>query len=92
MVYWIHSTGASEVEAHGLSCSTACWILVPQPELKLVPPALQGRFLTTGPPAKSPAMTSDINYIELNQISQMKGTVLHKTVLISDTSCKCRGL
>lgn len=37
-------------------------------------------------------MTSDVNYLELDQTSQVKGTVLHKTALISDTSCKCRGL
>ena len=29
----------------------ACGILVPQPGIK---PALEGRFLTTGPPEKSP--------------------------------------
>ena len=31
-------------------------ILVPQSEIKPMSPALQGRFLTTGPPGKSPQM------------------------------------
>lgn len=30
-------------------------------------------------------MISDINYLELSQTSQVKGTVLHKTALTSDT-------
>ena len=32
---------------------TACGILVPQPGIKLMPPALEGRVLTTGPLGKS---------------------------------------
>ena len=40
-----HSLASSVVEAHGFSCSTACF----KPES----PALQGRFLTTGPRGKS---------------------------------------
>ena len=41
------------VVALGLSCCMTCWILVPQAGLELMAPALQGRFLTTGPPGKS---------------------------------------
>ena len=37
-----------------LSCSTACGILVSQAGIEPISPALQGRFLTTGPPGKSP--------------------------------------
>ena len=37
----------------GLSCPTACGILVPWPAIEPMPPALEGRFLTTGPPGKS---------------------------------------
>ena len=44
---------ASVVAAHGLSCSSACSILVPGPGTKPVSPALAGRFLTTGLPGKS---------------------------------------
>ena len=40
---WQHRD--SLVVAHGLSCSTACGILVPQPGIEPVSPALQGRFL-----------------------------------------------
>ena len=36
-----------------LSCSTACGILVPQPGIKPVSPAMQGRLSTTGPPGRS---------------------------------------
>ena len=35
------------------SCSAACGILVPQPGIELLSPALQGEFLTTGSPGKS---------------------------------------
>ena len=31
----------------------ACWILVPWPGIHNVPPALEGKILTTGPPGKS---------------------------------------
>ena len=33
----------------------ACGPIVPQPGVKLTPPALEGEVLTTGPPGKSPA-------------------------------------
>ena len=49
----LQSTG-SVVVARGLSCSAACGILVPRPGIEPVSPALQGRFLTTGPPGKPP--------------------------------------
>ena len=39
--------------ACGLSCSMACRILVPQPRIEPVSPALQGGFLTIGPPGNS---------------------------------------
>ena len=44
---------SSVVVTRGISCSSTCGILVPQPGIKPVSPALQGRFLTTGPPGKS---------------------------------------
>ena len=37
----------------GLSCPGACGILVSQPGIKSVSPALEGSFLTPGPPGKS---------------------------------------
>ena len=36
-----------------LSCPAACGILAPQPGIESVSHALEGRFLTTGPPGKS---------------------------------------
>ena len=41
------------VAARGLSCPVACGILVPWPGIEPTSPALEGRFLTTGPPGKS---------------------------------------
>ena len=41
------------VVARGLSCPVACGILVPQPGIEPTSPAVEGRFLTTGPPGKS---------------------------------------
>ena len=37
---------------YGLSCSVACGILVPGPGIEPTSPALEGGFLTTGPPGK----------------------------------------
>ena len=44
-----------------LSCPTAWGILVPQSQIKPVSPALEGGFLTTGPPGKSP----DLQHLDL---------------------------
>ena len=41
------------VVARKFGCSTACGILVPQPGIKPMSPALEGQFLATGPPGKS---------------------------------------
>ena len=43
----------------GLSCSVACGISVPQSEIKSASLALQGGFLTTGLPGKSPYLLLD---------------------------------
>ena len=43
----------SVVVTCGLCCSVACGILVPQPGIESMYPALQNGFLTTGPPGKS---------------------------------------
>ena len=48
---------SSSYMACRLSCSMACGILVPQPGIEPASPALQSRFLTTGLPGKSSAMT-----------------------------------
>ena len=39
--------------ARGLSCPTACGILVPRPGIEPASPALEGGFFTTGPPGNS---------------------------------------
>lgn len=41
----------------GLSCFMACGVLVPPPGIKPATPAFQGRFLTVGPPGKSPVLS-----------------------------------
>ena len=43
----------SVVVACRLSCPVACGTLVPQPGIEPTSPALEGGFLTTGPPGKS---------------------------------------
>ena len=54
--------GFSLVVVHRLSCPMACGILVPQPGIESVSPALAGGFLTTGPP-ETPLRTLDINSV-----------------------------
>ena len=44
----------SAVATHRLYCSAARGILSPQPGPEPTVPALEGRFLATGPPEKSP--------------------------------------
>ena len=53
---WLHG---ALVVMHGFSCSTVCGILVSRPGTITTSPALQGRFLTTRPPGKSP---NNVNY------------------------------
>ena len=43
----------SAVVAHGFSCPVACGIFIPQPGIESMAPALEDKFLTTGPPGKS---------------------------------------
>ena len=45
--------GGSVAAARRLSCPGACGILVPRPGIEPAFPALEGGFLTTGPPGKS---------------------------------------
>ena len=49
---WMWCMG-SAVAAQGLSCFEACGIPVSQAGIELTSHALQGRFLTTGPPGKA---------------------------------------
>ena len=49
----------SVVAVCGLNCPPSCGIFVPQPGVKPAAPALQGRFLTSGPPGKLPSSEVD---------------------------------
>ena len=51
-LHWVllAAHGLSLVGVCWFSCPVACGILVPPPEIKPVSPALESRFLTTGPP------------------------------------------
>ena len=51
--FYLFGCGGSVLVAHGLSCPAARRILVPQAGIEHVSSALQGRFLTTGPPGKT---------------------------------------
>ena len=44
---------SSVVVAHTLSCPATCGILVPRPGVEPASPALEGGFLTTGPPGRT---------------------------------------
>ena len=48
-----HGTWTSVVVGSGLHCSKACGTLVPPRGIEFRSPALQDRFITTGPPGKS---------------------------------------
>ena len=52
---WAPELEGSVVAACGLSCPAACGILVPWPGIEPASP-LEGGFLTTGPPGKSPLL------------------------------------
>ena len=61
---WALEPVGSVVVACRLSCPMACGILVPQPGIEPVSPALVGGFLTTGPPGKSlSSFISDFIYL-----------------------------
>ena len=49
----LRHVGFSLVAVQGLNCPVTCGILVAQPGIEPVAPALEGGFLTTGPPGKS---------------------------------------
>ena len=50
----VFAHSGSIVVVCGLSCPSACGILVPQPGIQVASTALQDGFSTTGPPGKSP--------------------------------------
>ena len=50
-------------QGNGYSCSMACGILVSEPGFELMPFALQGGFLNTGPPGKFLDVTVEFYYV-----------------------------
>ena len=54
----LHHTGFSLVVAYGLSCPAVCSIFVPWLGFETSSPSLESGFLTTGPPRKSPGLSS----------------------------------
>ena len=52
----------------GLSCPTACGILVPQPGIEPSSPELEGGFLTTGPPGKSPYLSFNWRFVPFDYL------------------------
>ena len=76
----------SVVEVHGLSCSVACGILVPHPEVKPISPALQGGFLTTAPPGTSLCQLSsgilEASAVQLNWVPSVSWAKPQKWVAV----------
>ena len=64
--------GASLVAIHELPGPLACEILVLQPGIEPVSPALQGRFVTAGPPGKT--LLGSLNG---EGVERRRGTGLH---------------
>jgi len=62
VVYGLSSCGAG-----GLSCPKPCGILVPRPGVEPMSPALEGRFLTTGPPGKFLSVLLEENTLKREQ-------------------------
>ena len=60
---WAPEHAGSVVVTLRLSCSTACGTLVPLPGVEPASPALQGGFLTTGPPVKSQVQGSWLGWL-----------------------------
>ena len=63
----------AEVVALGLSCPMVCGVLVPRPGIEPVSPALEGGFLTTGPPRKAtpPCFLTPTQHSERNCITSL---------------------
>ena len=76
----------SVVEARGFSCPVPCGILVPQPGIEPESLALEGGFLTTGPPGKSPEFAVLIYHNLLKQGRKISPTCL---LSLSTFVCLC---
>ena len=71
-------TGSKALGLHscGFTFFVACQILVPQPGIKPVSPALQCGFLTTGPLGKSPPFYFLFLWVRLLQVPHVSGVIL----------------
>ena len=67
---WLHCV---LVVTHGLSCPTVPGILVPWPGIKPASLALARRFLTAGPPGKSPILISSVVMDVLRNVPASSG-------------------
>ena len=72
----------SVVVVLGLSCSEPCGILVLQPGTEQMFPELEGRFLTTGTPGKTPCQTTSSCY--LNDPKKKKNQLQPENFIYSD--------
>ena len=54
-----------------LSCPVACGILVPQPGIKPMSPALEGGFLITGPPGESQEYFLHMRKLRLREVKRL---------------------
>ena len=59
---WAAERTAFSSCGHGLRFSETCGTFVPWPRIKPRSPASQGRYLTTGPPGKSPKYIFDSHF------------------------------
>ena len=51
----VHGVAKSRTQLSNFTFFLSCGILVPSPETESTSPVLQGRFLSSGPPGKSPS-------------------------------------
>ena len=83
---WAPEHTGSVVVAHGLSCPTACGILVPRQGIEPASPALEGRFLTTGPPGKSPQIfCTASSFQQLKTLKQKDSNAWEMKICLGDT-------
>ena len=73
----------SPVAVHRFSRSAACGILVPRPGIKPTSPALQGSFLTTGPPGK---LLLEVLSDQSTRICEQGGESQHRALFLARDS------
>ena len=76
LMYLFFLTALALYCGSGLSFPTACGILVPQPGTEPSSPALEGGFLTTGPPGKSPYLSYNWRFVSFDYLHFRTHTTL----------------